>query len=76
MAALSVIGSTLNRQDIAPLSQKTGATSASNPNAGSTAAYDPTTENTPATTADKAGAGILTVLVVAIVVGGAVFLVI
>ena len=76
MAALAVIGSTLNRQDIAPLSLKTGATSSSDPNAGSSAAKDPTTEHGPVTTADKAGAAILTILVVLLVVGGSVWLII
>lgn len=76
MAALSVIGSTLNRQDIAPLSQSSGATSESNPNAGTDAAKDPTTKHAPITTADKAGAALLTVFVVVLVVGGSVWLVI
>jgi len=76
MAALSVIGSTLNREAIAPLSQSTGATSESDPNAGSTAAKDPTTEHAPITTGDKAGAAILTIVVVVLVVGGSVWLVI
>lgn len=75
MAALSIIGSTLNRQSIAPLSQNTGATSKSNPTAGQNAAKDTTTEHGPITTADKAGAAILTILTVALVVGGAVWLV-
>lgn len=75
MAALSVIGATLNRQDIAPLSLRTGATSTSDPNAGSTAPYDPTTETGPVTTADKAGAAILTVVMVVLIIGGAIFLV-
>lgn len=74
MAALSVIGSTLNRQSIAPLSQASGATSESDPGAGSTAAKDPTTEHAPITTGDKAGAAVFTILVVFVVVGGAVWL--
>lgn len=76
MAALSVIGSTLNRQSIAPLSQASGATSESDPDAGATAAKDPTTEHAPITTGDKAGAAILTIIVVFLVVGGAIWLVI
>ena len=75
MAALSVIGSTLNRQDLAPLSQRTGATSKSDPNAGSNAPTNPAALRSPITTADRAGAGILTVIMVVVVVGGAVWLV-
>lgn len=76
MAALSVIGATLNRQDLVPLSSNTGASSPSDPNAGSNAPYDPTTETGPVTTADKAGAAILTAIVIILVIGGAVFLII
>lgn len=75
MAALSVIGSTLNRQDIAPLSQNTGATSKSNPDAGAGASADPTTEHSPITTGDKVGAAFFTLAAVAIVVGGAIWIV-
>lgn len=75
MAALSVIGSTLNRQDLAPLSLGTGATSKSDPNAGAAAPKDPTTEHAPITTGDKAGAAILTLVTIGLVVGGVFFMV-
>lgn len=76
MAALSVVGTVQNNQALMPLSLRTGATSKSDPNAGSQAPTDPTANRTPITTADRAGAGILTVLMLAVVVGGAVWLVI
>jgi mannan endo-1,6-alpha-mannosidase len=75
MAALSVIGTVLNRGDIAPKSLRTGATSESDPDAGNDAADDPTVIRKPITTADKAGAAILTILMVAMVVGGAIWMV-
>ena len=75
MAALSVIGSTLNRQALAPLSQRTGATSQSNPNAGSTAPTNPAEQQNTITTADKVGAGFVTVMIIVVVVGGAWWLV-
>lgn len=76
MAALSAIGSTLNRQDLAPLSQRTGATSKSDPNAGTDTTQDSSTSFKTITTADKAGAAILTILVIVLVGGGSVWLVI
>ena len=75
MAALSVIGSTLNRQDLAPLSQRTGASSKSDPGAGSNAPINPALLQSPITTTDRAGAGILTVIMIVVVVGGAVWLI-
>jgi len=75
MAALSVIGSTLNKGILTPKSSETGATSQSDPNAGSTAPTDPTASRSKITTADKAGAAILTLLGTAVVIGGAVWLV-
>ena len=53
----------------------TGANSSSDPNAGSGAAKDPTTEHAPITTGDKAGAAILTIIVCGLVIGGAVWIV-
>ncbi|KAK5087235.1 hypothetical protein LTR05_004406 [Lithohypha guttulata] len=75
MAALSAIGATLNRQDLVPLTTNTGATSKSDPNAGSTAAKDPTTEHSPITTGDKAGAAIFTIAIVILAIGGAIWIV-
>jgi len=75
MNALSVIGTTLNRQSLLPLSLRTGATSKSDPNAGSTASTDPAAQKSPIKTADRAGAGILTVIMMVVVVGGAIWLV-
>lgn len=70
MAAMSVMGATLINSSMAPLSSKTGATSTSDPNAGQTANADPTASYKKITTADKAGAAILTMLVcIGMVVG-------
>jgi mannan endo-1,6-alpha-mannosidase len=71
MCALSVIGANLIPQTAAPLTAGSGGTSQGNPSAGSGVATGPSgvvTEKI--TTADKAGAGILTVLVIFGVVGG------
>lgn len=76
MAALSVIGSTLNNQSLAPLSLRTGATSKSDPNAGNDNDDDNTPTFKPITTGDKFGAAIFTIIVVAFVVSGAIFIVI
>ena len=75
MAALSIIGTTLNAQSLTPLSTDTGATSASDPNAGSNASRDPAADRTPVTTGDRAGAIIFTVAIVVLFVGGAVWIV-
>ena len=75
MAALSVIGSTLNKDILTPKSSNTGATSKGDPNAGSTAPASPTALRDNITTGDKAGAAILTLMAAAIVIGGAVWIV-
>lgn len=75
MSALSVIGSNLMDSSMAPLSLTTGATSESDPDAGSTASTDPADNFSKITTKDKAGASILTILMVVFVVGGAVWIV-
>lgn len=72
---MSVIGSTLNRQDLAPLSIASGATSASDPTAGINAPVNPLDEHGPITTGEKAGAAFATLFIVAVAVGGAVWLV-
>jgi len=75
MAALSVIGSNLNKDIFVPKTSKTGATSQSDPNAGSSAQPAPPGTASKITTADKAGAVILTLMTVIIVIGGAIWLV-
>ena len=57
--------------DMAPLSLRTGATSKSNPNAGTTAPELPTGLSDKVTKADRVGAVILTILASIFVVGGA-----
>ncbi|KAK7903830.1 hypothetical protein LTR67_001850 [Exophiala xenobiotica] len=75
MAALSVMGANLIDSSMVPLSLRTGATSQSDPNAGSQAPSDPAATQKPITTADKAGAGILTLLVAVGAVGGSAWLI-
>ena len=75
MAALSTIGTTLATSDMAPLSQKSGATSSSDPNAGQTKNEDPTEKQKPITTGDKAGAAILTIIVCVAMVGSMIWIV-
>jgi mannan endo-1,6-alpha-mannosidase len=72
MAAMEVIQSNLIQQAKAPLTSSSGGTSKGDPNAGS---GDITTPDgvKPITTADRAGAGILTAIVAAIVVSGLVW---
>jgi len=72
MAALSVIQSNLVPVTLPPVTASTGGTSKGNPAAGTNTNVGPTgLETTPVTTADKAGAGILTALVIFTFVGGA-----
>jgi mannan endo-1,6-alpha-mannosidase len=72
MAALSVIGTNLMTSAMVPLTNSTGGTSVSNPSAGSSSPNtQPDEVTTPITTSDKAGAGILTLLVIVGVIGGA-----
>ena len=74
MAALEVITSNLIQQAAEPLTGSTGGTSKGDPNAGNgdPSAQDPTAIK-PLTTGDKVGAGILTALVAAVVIGGLVW---
>lgn len=76
MSALSVIGSTLIDSSMIPLSLRTGATSKSNPNAGTSSTKLPGQNTKPITTADKAGAAILTLMVCVGVIGGSWYLVV
>ena len=75
MQALSVIGSTLITDSMMPLTAKTGGTSKSDPNAGSNTDPDPAANRKPITTKDRAGAGILTILVIVGIVGGSLWLI-
>ena len=71
MSALSVVGANLITSAVAPKNVNTGATSQGDPNAGSSAASGPTgIAIDHITVADKAGASILTVLIIFGFVGG------
>lgn len=72
MAAMEVILSTLIKNTRGPVTNTTGGTSIGNANAGSGSASSTAglLDNTPATTGDKAGAGILTALLLVTAVGG------
>ena len=69
-SALSVIYSALHEKAPAPFTSDTGGTSEGNPNAGSKDGGK-IEQPRPITTADRAGAGILTLLVVFTILGGA-----
>lgn len=69
MAAMEVIQSNLIQQAKTPLTAGSGGTSKGDPNAGSGDVKTPEVVK-PITTADRAGAGILTALLAAIVVSG------
>lgn len=72
MSAMSIFGANLINSKMVPLSLRTGATSKSDPSAGGSAGSSPPGELAkPITTADRAGAGILTVIVCIVTVGGA-----
>lgn len=71
MTTLAVVGANMINSQIVPLTADTGGKSASDPNAGATAPTFPHDDYSEITTADRAGAGILTVLVVFGMVGGA-----
>ena len=71
MTALSVVGANLITDDMVPLTAEKGGKSKSDPNAGATAPTFPHENSKDITTADRAGAGILTVLVIIGVVAGA-----
>ena len=75
MQALAVIGATTIHPDIAPKTAGTGGTSVSDPGAGSDVGSGPAVVQSPITTADKAGAAILTLVAVGVVVGGSVWII-
>ncbi|EHY54938.1 hypothetical protein HRR83_005803 [Exophiala dermatitidis] len=76
MQALSVIGATQINSGIAPKSVDTGGTSKSDPNAGTDTDASPVITHSPITTKDKAGAGVLTVAVIFVVIGGAIWIIV
>jgi hypothetical protein len=72
MAALSIMGANLIDSSMIPLTLRTGATSKSDPTAGSSTGGElPGLITQRITTADKAGAAVLTVLACLLVIGGA-----
>jgi hypothetical protein len=75
MQALSVIGATSINPSIAPKTVKTGGTSKTDPNAGSGTNTSPTIEQAKISTKDRAGAGILTVLAILIIIGGSLWII-
>ena len=75
MQALAVIGATTMHPEIAPKTAVTGGTSKSDPNAGSDANDSPIIQQDKITTADKAGAAILTLVAAVVIVGGSVWLI-
>lgn len=75
MSALSVLGSVLMTAAIVPVTKDTGGTSKSDPSAGSGTTATPTGVTKKITSADKAGAGILTVLIICGVVGGSLWII-
>lgn len=77
MCALAVIGATQITQAMVPLTANTGGSSKSDPNAGNDAPHNPEDEfkRNPITTADRAGAAILTILIIGAIVGLSVWIV-
>ena len=72
MSALEVVQSNLIDVSPGPVTQNTGGTSKGDPNAGVTSNIGPgDLHQSDITTADRAGAGIMTVLIIALFVGGA-----
>lgn len=75
MAALEAVQSTLIKKAVAPVSSTTGGTSQGDPGAGTGGDSDPAAPQTKITTADRAGAGILTCLLCIGTVTGGYFLI-
>jgi mannan endo-1,6-alpha-mannosidase len=72
MCALEVIQSNLITQVAGPVTDNSGGTSQGNPNAGTSSPVGPNDlSKHPVTATDRAGAGVLTVLIVFFIVGGA-----
>ncbi|KAI9836291.1 MAG: hypothetical protein M1819_001628 [Sarea resinae] len=78
MAALSILGANIMPPAAAPKTPKTGGNSTGNPNAGSGSGASANTgkqDNSPVTTGDKAGAAILTIVVVSGLIGASGFMI-
>lgn len=76
MAVLEVMGTALVKNKAGPVTTKTGGTSKGNPDAGMSAPGASTPKKRePITTGDKAGAAILTILMVGGTLGGGFWLV-
>ncbi|RMZ87208.1 hypothetical protein DV736_g5567, partial [Chaetothyriales sp. CBS 134916] len=75
MTALSVIGANLITSEMAPLTAHTGGTSKSNPNAGTQSNTKSAATLKPITTGDRAGAGILTFLIIIGIIGSSVWII-
>ncbi|KAI5242962.1 mannan endo-1,6-alpha-mannosidase [Aureobasidium subglaciale] len=71
MSALEVIQSNLIDRVQGPVSNSTGGTSQGNPNAGTGGDQNPIAAPSPIQTSDRAGAGIITALILVALVGGA-----
>lgn len=77
MCALAVIGATQITSAMVPLTATTGGNSKSDPNAGNDAPHSPEDEfkKNPITGADRAGAAILTIMVIGAVIGLSVWII-
>lgn len=73
LSALEVVMATMIREVQAPVTNETGGTSVGNPNAGTVGDNDPLHHYLDITTKDKAGAGVLTAVVLGTLCGGAVW---
>ncbi|MDI1485415.1 MAG: hypothetical protein OHK93_000552 [Ramalina farinacea] len=70
MSVLETVQTNLIQQAKAPFTNKTGGTSKGNPGGGGQTSADPTQDASPIGTKDRAGAGILTTLVLIWLLGG------
>ena len=75
MSALSVLGATQITAAMIPVTKDTGGTSKGDPSAGQGTSATPVGKVKKITSADKAGAGILTVLVIVGIVGGSLWII-
>ena len=77
MSALAVIGATQIDSSMVPLTANTGGSSKSDPNAGNDAPHTPEDEfkKHPITTGDRAGAAILSILIIGAIIGISVWIV-
>lgn len=77
MSALAVIGATQITSAMVPLTASTGGSSKSDPNAGNDAAHNPEDEfkKKPITGGDRAGAAILSILIIGVIIGLSIWIV-